>query len=136
MQRTPRRHLAWVVLAGALVLAFYQALRAGIGEPWGHDDYYHLALAREMLRDGPLEEFALAEDHHELVGELAPQVSRLAVLVLAETQIAHQVAGAKGEGPHRDQEQERHHDLLEHGCPFRGSNGGSIFALRSIGTQT
>jgi hypothetical protein len=49
---------AWrLLLAGGLVLAFYAALRIGVGQPWGYDDYYHLGLARELARDFPLRAF-------------------------------------------------------------------------------
>ena len=49
--------LAWLIGAGALVLAFFAALRIGIDLPWGYDDYYHLGLARELGRDFPLRSF-------------------------------------------------------------------------------
>jgi hypothetical protein len=49
----------WPLLAaGVAVLAFYAALRAGVGLPWSYDDYFHLGVAREMARQGgPLESF-------------------------------------------------------------------------------
>lgn len=46
-----------LLLAGALVLAFYGALRIGVELPWGYDDYYHLGVARELGRDFPLRAF-------------------------------------------------------------------------------
>jgi len=47
----------WLVLAGALVLAFYGLLRIGVDEPWGYDDYYHLGVARELRHHFPLRAF-------------------------------------------------------------------------------
>jgi len=47
----------WLVGAGVLVLAFFAALRIGVDQPWGYDDYYHLGLARELGQDFPLHAF-------------------------------------------------------------------------------
>src|SRR4051812_23159332 len=52
--------VGWLVLAGALVLVFYGALRIGVGEPWGDDDYYHLGVARELRHHFPLRAFPWA----------------------------------------------------------------------------
>jgi hypothetical protein len=47
----------WLAGAGVLVLAFFAALRIGVDQPWGYDDYYHLGLARELGQDFPLRAF-------------------------------------------------------------------------------
>jgi len=49
--------LWWFVGAGAVVLAFFAALRIGVELPWGYDDYYHLGLARELGQQFPLRSF-------------------------------------------------------------------------------
>src|SRR5215203_397636 len=46
-----------LMLSGGLVIAFYGALRIGVGEPWGYDDYYHLGVARELWQRFPLRSF-------------------------------------------------------------------------------
>lgn len=51
------RSIWWLLAAGAVVLAFFAALRIGVELPWGYDDYYHLGLARELGRHFPLRSF-------------------------------------------------------------------------------
>ena len=50
----PRRPAPWLLLAAALaVVALWSALRLAAPQPWSYDEYYHLAVARE-LRAQPL----------------------------------------------------------------------------------
>lgn len=59
--KPPKRPLlppwARLLVAAVLVLLFYGALRALASAPWSYDEYYHLALAREMRQDFRLETF-------------------------------------------------------------------------------
>lgn len=60
---------ARLALAALAVVAFYAFLRATARAPWSYDEYYHLAIARELWSDFPLRDFrwtpfSILADHY------------------------------------------------------------------------
>lgn len=81
----PRRVLlppwARLLVAAVLVLLFYGALRGLAPAPWSYDEYYHLALAREMQQDFRLETFPWTP-HSVLSGAFADKELLFHLLLL------------------------------------------------------
>ena len=51
------REAVWLALAGAAVALFYLSARIAGSAPWSYDEYYHLGMARELLKHFPLRSF-------------------------------------------------------------------------------
>lgn len=53
-EATRPRSKVWLVASAVVVVAFFLALRWGAAQPWSYDDYYHLAVARQMGQTYPI----------------------------------------------------------------------------------
>ena len=65
----PRRSWALLALAAAAAVLFYSLPRWLAPHPWSYDEYYHLGVARELVRHFPLRRFpwtpfSILADHY------------------------------------------------------------------------